>query len=1571
MPNINFYPHPITREGHEILSVAYGQTLEEVLQLSPQQSAIAIVDGSVYDHSVWDTVVLTKDMVIQVRATVHGEDSNPLAIVLSLAVIIAAPYLAGAILPAVIPGVIAAGVTAAIQVGGILGVSYLFPPRLPSTSSQERERQYSLTGGANRARPHEPFLLLLGQHRVFPDLVAQPYTEFSVTPAFTTGVPVRPSSSSNNDYDDPFDEQFFDDETSYYDETAQARMWNQQFLFQLFDFGIGDLDIANYRIGETNLTDFQDVETEIDNHADLVAGNVDTIQGGELEPNIALVRSTAPRTNKLQYQIVSQRFRYDNNGNVVGESNLFRLEYKRQSSNAWISFEVSMATSGGEDARLPSRRIFTRDVIESAYDIRVTLISAIDAGDSMLQASAAVFVFNAHQPQSANFSGRNPYAVKIRATGQLSGRVEILSADCSQRIPVWDGSNWVVGTTSNPAWIMRKFWLGWRRPDNKLMAGRGISLDMIDDENLKRWGTFCDAMGLKCDIVIDRLMSTDDIESLIGQCGWASVSHASGKRGMVWENDDEPVTAIFNAANIVAGSVDSTYENEGLADEIVGTFIDKDSGYEENTIRRTVPGTGTPERPVDLRLKGIVDGTHAAKELNRIAAGQFYHQRIITFEVSSDGHPQYISRGSVIGLAHDLVGGSVGGRLTSINAARTVVTGTVDVPGAGIIWIWDLNGNVYSTAYMFAGGQITLMDPLPLGPVGIDDEITAYRFMAFNDNTTDPLKVRIVGIEHVGGGNFRITARDEIEQYYDARVADLNYDLLPNRNRYRPVVTPLIAPVVIGSQKWLFGMGAPAGSLGRNGDNYLDTQEFNIWRKVGGLWINVVNLAGADNAFWIVGDGVPSNDAGRDGDFYFNKLNATIWRKTGEVWISLLDIDGLEAGAVWHSDVGIPPSSLGSDGQFYYQTSNGYVWTKEDGEWVFLRDVTGPQAPIGAHGAIALRIWEPAEELRKFFNANEMLQYNGLLRAINEEDFMIRQSTGALYMRTGWPYLYVHEYILPSSVRAIPPYINNAPDGAIGLEISTRSEYLRVGGVWTLVAIQAENEQLYCGTSIKAAPTLGADIHATFFIDIGPNRGDYYLWRGVKWTLTNNVFHELPTVRTNWATVDAALAAHFDLIEASIYPVDDAELFRVADYKSGSGPINLSGDEGDVAAASDGEYWINNGTSWERAGNLLTDERISVNLTSEPTGTLVLSNTEIFSGGSVTLFWTAQNAESARITYGNNSFNIPVADLAQGNTVISNITSSTTFILTVTGKAGTTPITVQTRVTVIFADIPEIDSFTSDINSVEGSDRVTVTWRTTGAVRILLTQESGSTFITRVDSTTRLNSSETETVSSNGTNSFVLRAYNADGASVVAFVSIAWSSPTIVFDPEIDSLTISPSSVVGSGSVTVTWQTSNAVRITLEQETGFGTFTSRVNSMTRLDSSETETVSGNHNNTFKLTAYNANGVATSRSITVSWSPVSIPDPEIDSFNASPNTADVGDTITITYSTSNAIRVIIFRNSGTPPVSTDLRDTTSQLDGSLTTTYPASALISFGAEYSIQAVNADGDSVYESEIVRPN
>ena len=122
------------------------------------------------------------------------------------------------------------------------------------------------TGGANRARPYQPQLLVLGAHRVFPDLGAAGYTEI---------------------------------------------VGDDQFLRQIFHFGLGALDVDELRIGETALGSFEEVETEwadAQGSIALVAGNVDTVAGAALDDTDFVDRVSGANTRRIGIDIVGRLF---------------------------------------------------------------------------------------------------------------------------------------------------------------------------------------------------------------------------------------------------------------------------------------------------------------------------------------------------------------------------------------------------------------------------------------------------------------------------------------------------------------------------------------------------------------------------------------------------------------------------------------------------------------------------------------------------------------------------------------------------------------------------------------------------------------------------------------------------------------------------------------------------------------------------------------------------------------------------------------------------------------------------------------------------------------------------------------------------------------------------------------------------------------------------------------------------------------------------------------------------------------------------------------------------------------
>ena len=736
MVRVDFWPHPLTSLGRESFEVSPGRLSDVVGPLVPaDHRAIALVDGVAVAQPLWSSTEVYPGQVVQARVLASGgasEDKNLRRDLLQLGLFVGANVL--------FPG--SGFVTQAfIAVGSGLIANQLFPDWMPGLDEDDAG-PFSIAGGSNSARPNEPLTLVLGQHRVFPDLVAREYTDFDT------------------------------DGNSY--------------LNQVFDFGLGDLQIQNERIGDTPLTSFQSVESQKNvDVVTLVAGNVDTLDGAELEYNVGFERTTAVDTVVLAFDVGVTHFTTSDKGSLRGRITTIRFEWKRAGSvDAYTVRDRNIGSPDGPEARTAKRRSYVFSVAAAAYDVRVTLLTEDDGTNDRLTLVAVVAAVRAFQKDTADFTGRHPYALRILADGQLYGRIDSFNADVSQLVPVWSGTAWVPGqVTSNPAWIYRQFLLGWR-VGGKLQAGLGLTEPEIDDDSIKAWGAFCDAQGLGCDLVLQDSRDADQIMTLIARCGWGSRDQSTGKEGVLWEDADRPVSALITPANIVVDTFGSSWENEGLADEVVGTYVDRDSGYEENSLRRSVPGIGVPERPATVRLEGVTRGAQAAKEINRMSAGQFYHQRVLYWEMPQD-EAFAIQRGDVVGLSHDLVdSGTVGGRLLSIDQARTGVTLSVPIDAAALVWVWTLDGRVHPakvTASKYPTTEVTLSAALPPPPPGVRDDPLSYRFMAFASTAT-VAKVRITGMSPVGD-RMRLSARDEVPQYYSARVRDLTHTLLAARGQ--------------------------------------------------------------------------------------------------------------------------------------------------------------------------------------------------------------------------------------------------------------------------------------------------------------------------------------------------------------------------------------------------------------------------------------------------------------------------------------------------------------------------------------------------------------------------------------------------------------------------------------------------------------------------------------------------------------------------------------------------------------------------------------------------------------------
>ena len=746
----DLWPHGLTAEGRALRAcvLARGATLADLVAQEWPGAVGAVmvaVNSRPVARAAWAETALAGGEIVTLRALLAGGgDKNPIATLLQIGLLAAAIVVP----PLLFTSSWAQALTgAAITIAGGLIINALFPPRPPDIlqPAQAAEPIYSLSGGANRARQYAPLLLVLGAHRVFPDLGAAEYTEIK-----------------DGDH----------------------------FLHQIFNFGLGNLAIDDLRVGNTPLGTYEGVETEYGDaqgRIALVAGNVDSEAGAALEDTAFVERTTAGSTRRIGIDLTGRIFRVDDEGEIRSNSVEVEIEWEPADGSSPVARRTVTLTN---DDQTPVRRTLAYDLgMSQAWTVRVRRTADPDASDRIYD-DLSWAALRAYQLDAGDYTGQTRLGLRIRASGQLSGRLNRVSAMVRQRVPTWDGARWTRPMpSSNPAWLFRWYARGLRIA-SRLVAGVGLPDARIDEDSIKAWGVWCEAEGLGCNVVLDRAITHAEALALIAQCGRASVSWQTGRLGVVWEQAGRPATALVTPGNIVAGSFAVEYANGKAADEIAVRYIEPALDWQYNTLRRLAAGvTGQPASTTTITLRGVTSPVQAAMECNLQAARQLYHRRRFSWEMAAEGLS--LTRGDVVHLTHSLIDGGRAGRLVGGTAATVILDRPVDLSGgappgatpAGALMLFRLaDGTVHQTAVLAPPGVVgetaalDLDVPLPEPPdaPGASPLDTLWRLY---DATLPPVRARITAVEPATDRRVRFTAIDEVQVYYDAATADLSAPL--------------------------------------------------------------------------------------------------------------------------------------------------------------------------------------------------------------------------------------------------------------------------------------------------------------------------------------------------------------------------------------------------------------------------------------------------------------------------------------------------------------------------------------------------------------------------------------------------------------------------------------------------------------------------------------------------------------------------------------------------------------------------------------------------------------------------
>jgi len=694
-----------------------------------------------------------KGDIITVRAALHnggGGGSNPLVTILTIAVLVFAPYAAFALASSV--AATAAGASAvffttqaAVTVGGMLLIQAIAKPPALDTGDPAIARQFTINGGSNSARPMQPMTLIIGKVKHFPDLGAKEYF---------------------------------------------SQVGEDSFLHQVFNFGLSDLVLTEMKIGDTLVSSFMDVDLEESGADGAIVnfpGNVDTLPGAAIVADATqtwIERTGSLNTTRLIVDIGGQlnAFAKDPPGQILDYGALLEIEYRVTGQTTWLPFfgTTNRATVSG--GKKPIRFSFGADVASGQYDVRVRWFSDVagnlNPSDSKngAQANLNWLALRSVQSDTADYTGQKRVGLRIRASGQLSGTIARFNAIASGRVPVWNGSAWVTQESSNPAWWFRWFALG-KVINGQLAFGVGLDITRIDDAALKAWGAWCDLKGLQCNFDWRRTSSRAELLEVIARCGRAVQTWQTGKLGVVYDQANQPVAQAFGMGNIVLNSFHVDYTTQRLADEVVGEFINPAIGWELDTVRAVVPGVTNPQRTATLRFIGITDKAQAGKEVLLQASRQVYHRKRITWE--SDFEGMVANRGDVVELSHDLTQWGESGRL--VGGTTTVMTLDHDVyidpVDTNYIGLREPDGTYLAheiadppTAGNYS--SVILLTPLAVAP---DNNKPVNYIWLFGPSATPGNRLKIVDVNVVSESRVRLTAIPEVSAYYASENGSITY----------------------------------------------------------------------------------------------------------------------------------------------------------------------------------------------------------------------------------------------------------------------------------------------------------------------------------------------------------------------------------------------------------------------------------------------------------------------------------------------------------------------------------------------------------------------------------------------------------------------------------------------------------------------------------------------------------------------------------------------------------------------------------------------------------------------------
>lgn len=675
-------PHPLSIEGQRAYrtDIQFGDTLRtfvsrQVDELDSARWQIRI-NGLIIEESLWDSTEPYHGQLIEVVSITRN--NNVLRLV-AFAILMYFTMGAGGIAGGSFLGMTGfagyAAATAAFLAGSVLINKVLPPVQAGSGTNAQPKSVYSLGDQRNQMRRYESMPILFGEVLIAPDIISNPYPNYS---------------------------------------------GEDQFLNMILSPGFNVAKVSGVRIGDNPIDNYDEISISYSGFPGmpeqpiLQYTNVDVVNGGTLDEQVEVIRTTSPETIAIQIDIEYVLFDLTSKGGEKVNGSMVEMYYRRLGDVVWLPlFESPIPSLPGEwpgpwpgpgepdpaptfpgvsfvsstqDTKRQSFRY--GGLAPDTYEIRLMRRKQTVVGKGTT-AKFAWSNLNSIQADDTPYTGIPRIGFSARASGQFSSSIDqVLMTATARPMPIWNGSAWTEATTrdnglSNPGAQLLLYARGIYDNDGILVGGMELPDEMIDIEAIRDFMVHCTNRGYKYDFWMTDNRNHDSALQSITLAGMGRYTWADGKLSVVWADSDQGPRGAVNMANMRNATFQVEYSLVNSADGIEYTYFNR-AKWDTETIRIPAPGVTTMLQPAQVSSEGITDFEHALTTARYHLAQSLYQTKDIQY--GADIEALSYRQMSLVSLQHDLTQWGYGGRLIGFDntGIRPKLTFDATVPPTGI-----------------------------------------------------------------------------------------------------------------------------------------------------------------------------------------------------------------------------------------------------------------------------------------------------------------------------------------------------------------------------------------------------------------------------------------------------------------------------------------------------------------------------------------------------------------------------------------------------------------------------------------------------------------------------------------------------------------------------------------------------------------------------------------------------------------------------------------------------------------------------------------------------------------------